>query len=210
MIDSYKTIASSATAQYVEKRSRFLAFAHHIESEDEAKEIVAQLRKEYYDARHVCYAYVLGHDAWTTEYDPVARGTAIMRANDDGEPGGSAGKPILGQLRAREVTNTFVAVVRYFGGVKLGTGGLAVAYKTAAADALDGTTIEERLIMATFRIDVPYTEVDVTMRHIKDAGGEITGRDYTPTSTILEVTTRLTNEEAVKMQVAKIHTVKFL
>lgn len=210
MSDSYKTIASSSDAQYIEKRSRFLAFAHPILSEDEAKEIITNLRKKYYDARHVCYAYVLGHDAWTTDYDPVARGTAIMRSCDDGEPGGSAGKPILGQLRARELTNTFVAVVRYFGGVKLGTGGLAVAYKTAASDALDATTVEEKFIMAYITIDVPYTEVDCAMRFIKDSGGQIVNREYTPTSTILKVATRMANEDAVKSQLSKIHTIKFL
>lgn len=210
MTDSYQTLADAGTAQFVEKRSRFIAFAHPIRSEDDAKAIIASIRKEYYDARHVCYAYVLGHDAWTTEYDPVALGTAIMRANDDGEPGGSAGKPIMGQLRARELTNALVAVVRYFGGVKLGTGGLAVAYKTAAAAALDNATVVEELILAHFKVDVPYTEVDCAMRFIRDTGGQIANREYTPTSTVLEVTTRMTNEAAVRNQLAKIHTVRFL
>lgn len=209
-MDSYLTLASSGEGQFVEKRSRFISYAYPIASEDEAKEIVAGIRKKYYDARHVCYAYVLGHDVWTEDYDPVARGTAIVRANDDGEPGGSAGKPILGQLRARQLTNALVVVVRYFGGVKLGTGGLAVAYKTGAALALDTAGIVERLLMATLRVEVPYTEADAAMRFIRDAGAEITARDYTASSTILTVETRLTNEQNVRDRLKKIYTLRFL
>lgn len=210
MADSYLTLATPGEAQFVEKRSRFIAFAHPVDTEDEAKEIVAAIRKKYYDARHVCYAYALGYDVWTEDYDPIARGTAIMRANDDGEPGGSAGKPILGQLRSRGVTNVLVAVVRYFGGVKLGTGGLAVAYKTAASDALDAAVIEERLMMTVLRVEVPYTEADTAMRFIRDAGAEITARDYTATSTILTVEMRQSLEDAVRERLTKIYTLKFL
>lgn len=210
MADSFLTLAAVGEAQFVEKRSRFIASAHPITSEDEAKTIVASIRKTYYDARHVCYAYALGHDVWTEEYDAVALGSAITRANDDGEPGGSAGKPILGQLKARNVTNALVVVVRYFGGIKLGTGGLAVAYKTAASDALDATTIEERLLMSTFRVDVPYTEADTAMRFIRETGAEITGRDYTATSTILTLTVRQSLEEGVRQRLEKIYTLKFL
>lgn len=210
MADSYLTLATPGEAQFVEKRSRFIAFAHPVDTEDEAKEIVAAIRKKYYDARHVCYAYALGYDVWTEDYDPIARGTAIMRANDDGEPGGSAGKPILGQLRSRGVTNVLVAVVRYFGGVKLGTGGLAVAYKTAASDALDAAVIEERLMMTVLRVEVPYTEADTAMRFIRDAGAEITARDYTATSTILTVEMRQSLEDSVRERLTKIYTLKFL
>lgn len=210
MADSYLTLSSTGESQFVEKRSRFISYAHPITSEDEAKEIVAAIRKKFYDARHVCYAYALGHDVWTEEYDPIARGTAIMRANDDGEPGGSAGKPILGQIRSRNLTGVLVAVVRYFGGVKLGTGGLAVAYKTAAADALDAATIEERLIMSRLVVDVPYTEADTAMRYIRDAGAEITARDYTATSTILTVEMRQSLEADVRARLEKIYTLKFL
>lgn len=210
MSDSYLTLSAPGESQFVEKRSRFISFAFPITSEDEAKDIVAGIRKKYYDARHVCYAYALGYDVWTDEYDPVARGTAIMRANDDGEPGGSAGKPILGQLRGRSLTNVLVVVVRYFGGVKLGTGGLAVAYKTGASDALDAAVIEERLIMARFRVDVPYTEADTAMRFIRDGGADITDREYTATSTILTVEMRQSLEEGVRERLAKIYTLKFV
>lgn len=171
---------------------------------------MAAIRKQYYDARHVCYAYALGPDVWTEDYDPIARGTAVIRANDDGEPGGSAGKPILGQIRSRGLTNVLVAVVRYFGGVKLGTGGLAVAYKTGAADALDAATIVERLLMAVVKVEVPYTEADAAMRMIRDAGAEITARDYTATSTILTVEMRQSLEQGVRERLAKIYTLKFI
>lgn len=210
MADSYYTIDQPGEAQFVEKRSRFLAFAHPISSEEEAKEIVASIRKTYYDARHVCYAYALGHDVWTEDYDAVALGHAITRANDDGEPGGSAGKPILGQLRARNLTNVLVAVVRYFGGVKLGTGGLAVAYKTAASEALDQTPIIEKLIMAKIRIDVPYTEADTAMRYVREVGADIVARDYTANSTILTIEMRQSLEESVRQRLSKIYTLHFL
>lgn len=210
MKDSYLTISSEGESQFVEKRSRFLSFARHIESEEEAKEFVAEIRKKYYDARHVCYAYALGYDVWTEDYDPIARGTAITRANDDGEPGGSAGKPILGQMRSRNLTNVVVAVVRYFGGVKLGTGGLAVAYKTASADALDAATVEERLMMSKFTVDVPYTEADTAMRFIREGGAEIIGRDYTATTTLLTVEVRQSLEPALRERLAKILTLKFV
>lgn len=210
MADSYYTIDQPGEAQFVEKRSRFLAFAHPISSEEEAKEIVTSIRKTYYDARHVCYAYALGHDVWTEDYDAVALGHAITRANDDGEPGGSAGKPILGQLRARNLTNVLVAVVRYFGGVKLGTGGLAVAYKTAASEALDQTPIIEKLIMAKIRIDVPYTEADTAMRYVREGGADIVARDYTANSTILTIEMRQSLEESVRQRLSKIYTLHFL
>lgn len=210
MADSFLTLSTTGESQFVEKRSRFISYAFPITSEEEAKEIVADIRKKYYDARHVCYAYALGYDVWTEEYDPIARGTAIVRANDDGEPGGSAGKPILGQIRSRSLTNVLVIVVRYFGGVKLGTGGLAVAYKTGASDALDAATIEERLIMASFQAEVPYTEADAAMRIIRDGGAEITARDYTATSTILTVEMRQSLEEGMRERLSKIYTLKIL
>lgn len=210
MADSFLTISNIGEAQFVEKRSRFIASAHPIKTEDDAKAIVASIRKTYYDARHVCYAYALGHDVWAEDYDAVALGSAVTRANDDGEPGGSAGKPILGQLKARSLTNALVVVVRYFGGVKLGTGGLAVAYKTAASDALDASTIEEQLIMATLRVEVPYTEADTAMRFVREGGAEIVGRDYTATSTILTLSMRESLAEGVRQRLEKIYTLKFL
>ena len=123
MIDEFKTVKNISEGFYSEKRSKFLAFAHHVETVEDIKEILAGYRKKYYDARHVCYAYMLG----------AAR--EDFRANDDGEPSSTAGKPILGQINSNELTDILIVVVRYYGGVNLGTSGLIVAYREAAADA---------------------------------------------------------------------------
>lgn len=207
MSDSYLTLSSPGESEFIEKRSRFISFAAHIETEDDAKDFVANLRKRFYDARHVCYAYVLGADVWTEEYDPIARGTAVMRANDDGEPGGSAGKPILGQLRSRGLTNAVVAVVRYFGGVKLGTGGLATAYKTGAAMALDVATVKECLLMEQMVVDVPYADQNTVLKLIRDNGAEILARDYTATGVVLTVSIRQAMADDFRKRIEKIYTV---
>lgn len=207
MSDSYLTLSSPGESEFIEKRSRFISFAAHIETEDEAKEFVANLRKRFYDARHVCYAYVLGADVWTEEYDPIARGTAVMRANDDGEPGGSAGKPILGQLRSRGITNAVVAVVRYFGGVKLGTGGLATAYKTGAAMALDEATVKECMLMEQMVVDVPYADQNAVLKTVRDNGAEILARDYTATSVVLTLSIRQAMADDFRKRIEKIYTV---
>lgn len=197
-MDTYLTLASSGDALYTEKRSKFYAFAHHIDSEEEAKSYVAALRKKFYDARHICYAYALGFDGSTT------------RTNDDGEPSGTAGKPILGQIRSAGLTFTFVAVVRYFGGVKLGTGGLVVAYKAAAAEAIAAATIEERLMRQSFTIEVPYPDADTAMRFIRDGEGEITERNYTDTTTLLTVTVRTSLFESLRQKLSLLHTLRFV
>lgn len=194
MTDSYQTIAATGEAQYTESRSRFLAFAHHVEDEAEVKALLADYRRQYYDARHVCYAYVLGNEGETT------------RPNDDGEPSGTAGRPIIGQIRSAGLTYALVVVVRYFGGVKLGTSRLAVAYKTAAADAIAAATVEERIVSARFTVSVPYADADVAMRYIREAGAAITQRDYTATDNLLTVEVRLTDEQALRERLAKILT----
>ena len=130
MTDEYKTITDKLSEGfYSEKRSKFLAFAVHVTTEQQVKDIVQQYRKKYYDARHVCYAYVLGADR------------ELFRANDDGEPSSTAGKPILGQITKNELTDILIIVVRYYGGVNLGTSGLIVAYRTAAAEAIENAEI---------------------------------------------------------------------
>ena len=156
MSDTYLTIEGTSEGYYTEKRSRFLAFAHHVETADEVKQIVATYRKKYFDARHVCYAYVLGPTR--TEF----------RANDDGEPSSTAGKPILGQLNSNELTDTLVVVVRYYGGVNLGTGGLIVAYRQAAADAIANARIVERHEEETLTVNFSYLEMNDVMKVIKD------------------------------------------
>ncbi len=197
-MDTYTTIAVSADSQLTEKRSRFLAFALHVDDETEAKETVASYKKKYYDARHVCYAYVVGNNGETT------------RANDDGEPSGTAGRPILGQIQSRALTYTLVIVVRYFGGVKLGTGPLGVAYKTAAAEALDLCELKECIMKVCFKVDVPYQDADVAMRFIREASAEIIGRDYTNTGTVLTVSIRLDDEASLRERLYKILSLKFL
>lgn len=195
--DSYRTLAAPGEGSYTEKRSRFLAFACHVGTEEEARQTVAAYRKRYYDARHVCYAYALGTDG------------AQTRANDDGEPSGSAGKPILGQLRSQGVTFALVVVVRYFGGVKLGTGGLAVAYKAAAAAALSAARIEERIVKATFSVQVPYADADTAMRFVREEGADIVRREYTATDTLLTVAVRLCDESRLRDRLHKILSLSF-
>lgn len=173
MTDEYKTITEViGEGFYSEKRSKFLAFAHHVETIDEIKDILASYRKKYYDARHVCYAYVLDADK------------ADFRANDDGEPSSTAGKPILGQINSYDLTNVLVIVVRYYGGVNLGTGGLIVAYRTAAADALDHATIETRLVEEVITYSFPYPMMNAVMRVIKEMQPRIVSQTFDNTCSI--------------------------
>lgn len=173
MTDEYKTTTEViGEGFYSEKRSKFLAFAHHVETIDEIKDILASYRKKYYDARHVCYAYVLGADK------------ADFRSNDDGEPSSTAGKPILGQINSYDLTNVLVIVVRYYGGVNLGTGGLIVAYRTAAADALDHATIETRLVEEVITYSFPYPMMNAVMRVIKEMQPRIVSQTFDNTCSI--------------------------
>ena len=196
--DTYLTLSSCGEAVYAEKRSKFYAFAEHVEDEESAKARVAALRKQFYDARHVCFAYVLDFDGQRT------------RSNDDGEPSGTAGRPILGALRSAGLTFTLAVVVRYFGGVKLGTGGLVVAYREAAAAAIAEATVEERLIMEQFRVEVPYTDADVAMRFIRDGGGEITARDFSAEGTTLTIEIRASLLAPLRERLGKILSLRFL
>jgi uncharacterized YigZ family protein len=166
MKDSYKTITGIGEGYYTEKRSKFLAFAHHVETPEEAMEIVDGYRRKYYDARHCCYAYMLGADRTT------------FRANDDGEPSSTAGKPILGQINSNELTNILICVIRYYGGVNLGTGGLIVAYRTAAADAIQHCVVEERLVEEEIKFSFSYPMMNSVMRVVKDMGARIVAQDF--------------------------------
>ena len=172
MEDTYKTISTIGEGYYTEKRSKFLAFAHHVETVEEVKEIVASYRKKYYDARHVCYAYMIGADRQT------------FRANDDGEPSSTAGKPILGQINSNELTDILIVVVRYYGGVNLGTSGLIVAYREAAADAISHTTIENRFVEEEIVYDFPYVMMNQVMKVIKEMNPRIVSQEYDNTCQI--------------------------
>lgn len=158
MEDVYHTIAAPAEGLYKEKGSKFLAFAYPVATVEEVKAHLDRLRKEYFDARHHCYAYILGADK------------AVYRANDDGEPSGTGGRPIHGQLLSKDVTDTLVVVVRYFGGVLLGASGLANAYKTAARDALDNATIVEKTVDVGYRLRFEYALMNDVMRLLKEQG----------------------------------------
>lgn len=167
MVDTYKTVSKEVCEGfYSEKRSKFLAFVHHVDSVDEAMAIVKEYRKKYYDARHCCYAYVLGSDR------------ADFRANDDGEPSSTAGKPILGQLNRLELTDVLVVVIRYYGGVNLGTGGLIVAYRTATEDALSKAVIEEKFVEERITYRFTYPMINAVMRVVKETGAHIVSQSF--------------------------------
>ncbi|MBR2606983.1 MAG: YigZ family protein [Bacteroidaceae bacterium] len=159
--DIYKTIDVAGEGIYSEKRSKFLAFAIPVQSLEDVKREVEFYQKKYYDARHVCYAYRLGERR------------ELFRANDNGEPSGTAGKPILGQIDSRELTNVLVIVVRYFGGIKLGTSGLIVAYKAAAAEALDATEHIEKTINDEILLKFSYPLLNDVLRIVKEENPRI-------------------------------------
>ena len=166
MTDTYKTITSPSTGQYTEKRSKFLAFAFPVTTVDEVKDLVEAHQKKYYDARHVCYAYMLGHER------------LLFRANDNGEPSGTAGKPILGQINSNELTNVLIIVVRYFGGVKLGTSGLIQAYKAAAAEAIAAATIIEKTVDEQVNVAFEYTLMNSVMRVVKEESPTLVSQSF--------------------------------
>ena len=165
-MDTYRTIKAASEGAYSEKRSKFLAFAMPVRSVEEVKQLVAEYQKKYYDARHVCYAYMLG--AERTDF----------RANDDGEPSSTAGKPILGQINSNELTDILIVVVRYFGGVKLGTSGLIVAYRLAAAEAIAAAEIVEKTVDedVTFHFEYPF--MNDVMRIVKEEEPQIVVQDF--------------------------------
>lgn len=171
-MDSYKTITNIAEGYYTEKRSKFYAFAHHVESADEVKELLAGYRKKYYDARHVCWAYRLG---------PTGE---EFRMNDDGEPSSTAGKPIHGQLVSRDLTDVVVFVIRYYGGVNLGTSGLIIAYREATIDALNNAVVEERLVESIIEYSFPYAMMNGVMKIVKDMNPRIVSQTFDNTCSI--------------------------
>ena len=156
MNDLYRTIAKASEGLYKEKGSKFLAMAYPVSSQEEISQRLAELRKKYHDARHHCYAWRLGPEK--TEY----------RVNDDGEPSGSAGKPIFGQIQSRDLSDVLIVVIRYFGGTLLGVGGLIRAYRAAASDALDRNQVIERKVYDRMKVDFSYDRMNAVMKMIKD------------------------------------------
>ena len=191
MNDEYKTITNTSEGYYTEKRSKFLAFAHHVETSDEVKELLSGYRKKYYDARHVCYAYMLGSER------------KDFRANDDGEPSSTAGKPILGQINSNELTNILIVVVRYYGGVNLGTSGLIVAYREAAADAIAHTSIETRKVEDIVRYTFSYPQMNDVMRIVKDMNPRIISQTYDNTCEIV-LSIRKSEADQLRSRLAKL------
>ncbi|MDD3357394.1 MAG: YigZ family protein [Parabacteroides sp.] len=183
--DTYKTISAAVDSCYTEKRSRFIAYAVPVRTVEEVKEQVDKFKKQYYDARHVCWAYMLGPERIT------------FRSNDDGEPSGTAGKPILGQINSLGLTDLLVVVVRYFGGIKLGTGGLIVAYKTAAAEVLSIANIEERTVDEVMTVQFEYPFMNGIMRIIKEDNPVVLSQSFDMNC---EMTLRIRKSEADKLR----------
>ena len=192
--DSYLTIAEPAEAIYKERSSKFLTYAYPVESEAEIKELLDALRKQYYDATHHCYAYRLG-----------AHGEAF-RANDDGEPSGTAGKPILGQLLSANLTNCLVVVVRYFGGTKLGVSGLIQAYKESTAEVIAVSKIIEKTVDCIIKINFDYISMNGVMRVIKEMNPRIDEQVF---DNLCSMTLRIRESEAEQLR-AKLLKVEYL
>ena len=191
MSDTFRTIASSSEGSYKEKGSKFLSFAFPVKNVDEINQILAQYRKQYYDARHICYAYMLGNakNEW--------------RANDDGEPSGTAGRPILGQINSFELTNVLVIVVRYFGGILLGTGGLITAYKEASRDALEQASIVEQTIDEIISIEFDYLLMNEVMRIVKEMSPQILDQSF-DNMCAMKLAIRQSDAEKVKSKLGNI------
>lgn len=180
--DQYRSIEAPSQGLFKDNGSRFIAFAYPVESEAEVKDIVARLKKEYHDARHHCYAYRIGLDG------------GVWRANDDGEPSGSAGRPIIGQIDSLGLSDILVVVVRYFGGIKLGIPGLIRAYKTSTADALSSARIIEKIASKNFRITFDYMAMNAVMKVLKDMSLPQKGQNF-GTECSLDTRVRLTEVE---------------
>ena len=197
MDDTYRTIRDLSEGYYTEKRSRFLSFALPVRTPDEVKNQVDAYRKKYYDARHVCWAYMLGPDRTT------------FRANDDGEPSSTAGKPILGQINSNNLTDILIIVVRYFGGIELGTSGLIVAYRTAAAEAIAAAHIEERTVDETITITFEYPHLNSVMRIVKEDKPDVLAQSFELTC---EMTLRIRQSrmDALKSRLLKVDSLRII
>lgn len=194
--DVYRTIKETAEGEISEKRSKFLAFAHPVKNVDEVKEWVEYYQKKYYDARHCCYAYMLGPER------------KDFRANDNGEPSGTAGKPILGQINSFELTDILIVVIRYFGGIKLGTSGLIQAYKAAAIEAIEAADIIEKTVDedVTFYFEYPF--MNQVMRIVKEEEPSIVRQGY-DNDCSMTLRIRKGNMSRLKDRLEKVETLRF-
>ncbi len=194
--DRYLTLAAPAEGSYTERRSRFLAFALPVRDEAEAKARLREYQNKYHDARHVCHAYVLGEDG------------SLTRSSDAGEPSGTAGRPILGQIRSAGLTGCLVVVVRYYGGTPLGAANLGRAYQTAAAEALRTAKKRECIMTEELHLDVPYEAVDAAMKILRELDATVTARQYAETGQQLTVAVPRNNAEALRRRLTRIHTLR--
>lgn len=193
--DFYQELSGRSEGLYKEKGSKFIAVAFPVHSEEEVKEQLQMIRKEYYDARHHCYAYMLGVDK------------NISKSNDDGEPSGSAGKPILNQILSKGITNICIVVVRYFGGIKLGVSGLTTAYKTAAREALENATIVQQTIYTVFGLNFDYPLMNEVMRLVKEENLETRNQRF-ELRCYLEILVHRSEGERISLKFSKIYGVK--
>ena len=196
MDDTYKTISGISESIFTEKRSKFIAIAIPVRSVAEIKNLLEQYQKKYYDARHVCYAYMLGPER------------KDFRANDNGEPSGTAGKPILGQINSHELTDVLVIVVRYFGGIKLGTSGLIVAYRTAASQALAEATVIEKTVDDEVTVAFEYPFMNDVMRIVKEESPEIMEQSY-DMDCIMTLRIRKSQMPRLRSRLEKVETLRF-
>lgn len=197
MIEVYKTITSSTEGLYKSKGSKFIAFAIPVRSVEEVKEIITDYHKKYHDARHICYAYVLQPDG------------RIYRANDDGEPSGTAGRPILGQINSKNLTDVLVVVIRYFGGILLGTGGLITAYKEAAASALNQAMIVEKNVEISFEVRFQYPMMNEVMKLIKEWEVIILNQNF-ENECVMKCTVPVSNEKQLFGKLNKINDLRII
>ncbi len=195
--DTYKTITASVEGIYTEKRSKFIAIALPVTTLEQVKEHLDRLQKQYYDARHVCYAYMLGPERTN------------FRANDNGEPSGTAGKPILGQINSNELTDILIVVVRYFGGIKLGTSGLIVAYKAAAAEALASAEVVTRTVDEVVRFSFEYPMMNEVMRVVKEMEPKILEQGYDQ-DCLMALQIRRSRMETLRQRLLKVDTLRII
>ena len=196
-MDTFLTIKAPSQATYTEKRSKFLAFAFPVSTIDEIKGKVAEFQKKYYDARHVCYAYMIGSER------------TVFRANDNGEPSGTAGKPILGQINYNNLTDILIIVVRYFGGVKLGTGGLIVAYRAAAAEAIANAEIMEKKVELSISFNFEYPYMNDVMRIVKEENPDVISQMF-DNDCAMTLRIRKDNMPKLKARLEKVTSLRFM
>ncbi len=197
MEDTYRTITNQSEGLYKEKGSKFIAFAFPVQTEEQIKDYITLLKDEYFDARHHCYAYVLG-----AKKDK-------FRMNDDGEPSSTAGKPIYGQILSNDLTDILIVVIRYFGGTKLGVPGLINAYKTAAADAIANAEIVERTVNRVFTIQYDYIVMNSVMKVIKECNPEVLDRRFENLCTMI-LSIRESEADALLARLEKVETLTLI